>query len=516
MKQLKLLLICVLSTLLIICCSLLWPRFLYQEGINQFKLKNYTQAIDHFKRAEQAMPKSIENWFAQADLFRIYTNHGQALYQLAIKEWKEQGLSPAPFDILLKAKSYLDKADKIEPEHYINSYWLTRTYEGLEKAYAWLYPKKNNPYNADTFYQKALNLRPAGITVRYAYVRYLQYKGLKAKIPELVQYMMEIHPPSYRNLKKEDFYTDDLLPYIEQGLHQAIAKEILPRDALKALADIYATKNDFEKSISYYTDLLNHTPSSNSYYDHIHMGQLYLKNKQYEKGFDAFKKSLLLTENSNSTINRIYTVFKREKLFEKFLNFSVYLQENNLGNRNLDMLVARCWIDKGQPQLGKARLIQIIAAEPYAPAYYLLAQTAQKEKDWDQMEIASQKATRLDPDNPYYYYLLSQALNNQKKYAHAEEVATKTIQHSPKENSNFYNYRAWTRWSQKKYADAAEDWKKAFSINHKHSGFAYRIALAHEQEGLFKEGLAYIQKAIDLAPDKQNYKDLQKRLLSHK
>lgn len=516
MKLLKPLLICVLSVLLIICCSLFWPRFLYQEGITQLKSKHYNQASVYFERAEQAMPGLLGAWFTRADLFRIHTNHGQALYHLGVKDWKEQGLSITSFDLLVKAKSYLGQAEKIELNHYINAYWLTRTEENLEKAYAWLYPEKKNPYNAYPFYQKVLPLRPAGITVRYAYVKYLQYKGVKAKIPELVQYMMEIHPPSYRHLKKEAFYTDALLPYIEQGLHQALAKEILPRDALKALSDMYATKHDFKTSIAYYTKLIDHTPSSNSYYDHIHMGRLYLKNKQYEKGFDAFKQSLLLTKNSNSTTNRIYTVFKREKLFEEFLNFSVYLQENNLGNRNLDMCVARCWIDKGQPQLGKARLIRIIAAKPYAPAYYLLAQIAKKEKDWDQMEIASQKATRLDQENPYYYYLLSQALHNQKKHAHAEEVATKTIQHSPKENAGFYNYRAWIRWSRKKHTEAANDWKKAFSINPDHSGFPYRIALALEREGLFKEGLSFIQKAIALAPDNQKYKDLQKRLQTHK
>ena len=84
--------------------------------------------------------------------------------------------------------------------HYLNTFWQTRTEENLEKAYAWLHPKKNNPYNAMPYYQKALSLRPSGITIRYAYARYLnsgnlKSKNLKTEIPDLVRYMMEIHPP---------------------------------------------------------------------------------------------------------------------------------------------------------------------------------------------------------------------------------------------------------------------------------------------------------------------------------
>jgi tetratricopeptide (TPR) repeat protein len=176
------------------------------------------------------------------------------------------------------------------------------------------------------------------------------------------------------------------------------------------------------------------------------------------------------------------------------------------------MSVATCWIDMGYPQLAKARLIKINAAAPHAPAYYLLAQIAAREKNWDHMETAIQKATRLDQDNHHYYTLFSRALINQKKYLHAEEVATKAIQCAPKNNPWVFNDRARIRWHLKKYTPAAEDWKKAFAIKPDHSDFPFRVALAYEQKGQFKEALIYIKKAINLAPDNQPYKNLQKRL----
>jgi len=501
----------ILFSLLIVCISLFWPRFVYQEGITQLKLKNYQESIQYFEKAEKAMPPPfISKWFGQADFFRIYTNHGKALYHLGKKEWKENGISFTSFGIFARAKFLLDKADKIESRHYINSYWLTRAEQALEKSYAWLYPGKENPYNAYAFYQKVLPLRPAGITVRYSFARYLYYKKFNDQIPELVQYMMEIHPPSYHHLKKEPFFNEKLIPYIKKGLGAAIQKDILTRDALGALSNIYLVKNDFETSISYYQKLLDYKLSSNSPGNYIHLGSLYLKSRQFNKSYDIFKKILLKAENPN-IINTIYQRFKSEKLFLQFLNFYSLVQNHNLSNQDIEMAVARCWLDMGHPHFAKAKLIQINAAKPHAPAYYLLAQITGKEKNWSHMEMAAQKATRLDPDNAGYHYLFSQALNYQNKYAHAEEAADKAVYYAPK-NPWYLNHRALLRWRQKKYIQAAEDWKKAFDLKPDRSDFPYRIALVYEHKGQFEKALTYIDKALDLAPDNKTYQSLKKRL----
>jgi tetratricopeptide (TPR) repeat protein len=506
----KIVILLILFFLLIVCISLFWPRFVYEEGITQLKLKNYEQAIPYFEKAEKAMPEVISDFFGQADFFRIYTNYGKALYHFGIKNWKENGISFKSFDIFARAKYLLEKADKIESRHYINKYWLTRTEQALEKSYAWLYPGKSNPYNAYAFYQQVLPLRPSGITARYSFARYLYYKKLNKQIPELVQYMMEIHPPSYRHLRKEPFYNEELISYIERGLNSAIKKDILTRDALEALSTIYLIKNDFEKAISYYQELLDYKPSSNSSDNHIHLGSLYLKSLQFKKSYKIFENVILKSDNPN-IINSIYSRFKSEKLFLQFLNFYSLIQNHNLSNQVIEMVVARCWLDMEYPQFAKARLIQINAAKPHAPAYYLLAQIAQKEKKWSQMERAVQKATRLDQDNAGYHYLFSQALNYQNKYTHAEEAAAKAIYYAPK-NPGFFNHRAWLRWRQGKYIPAAEDWKTAFTFKSDHSDFPYRIALVYEREGFFKKASIYIEKALALAPDNKNYQNLKKRL----
>jgi tetratricopeptide (TPR) repeat protein len=505
-----------LSALLIITISLLHPRALYQKAMTNLALKNYPLAATLFKQSEQSMPGFIIPWFTQADQFRIYTNQGQTLYHLALSLWKKNGLTMKSFDTLSQARSCLVKAAKIQPSLYINTYFLARTEQSLEKSYSWLHPSSpKNPYNADPYFKKAMSLRPSGITVRYAYVKYLQSKGLSFKSLELVQSITRIHPPSYWHLKKESFFNNNLLLSLEKGLNSALKENTLPRDALKALSDIYLVKNNLQKAISYYKQSLDLEPDLITASAFVYMGSLYLKNQQYEKSFASFKKGFQI---SPSSINRIYGIFKRQNHLEKYLKFTLFLQENNLGSSNfntsLDMTIARCWTDMGFFQLAKARLIKINSTKPHAPACYRLANIAAREKNWDQMEIFAHQATTLDKDNQTYYTLLSMALVKQKKYTHAEEVATKAIGLAP-ENPYVFNHRARIRWQLKKYALAASDWKKAFTLKPGQSDFPFRIALACEQQGLFKQALTYAQQACTLAPDNKIYKKLQNRLKPH-
>jgi len=485
----------------------------------QQALNNHTQAAALFKKAENAMPGRISTWFARADLFRIYTNYGQTLYHIAIADWKQKGLTMATFDILSASRSYLAQAATIEPENYINTYWQTQTEQSLEKAFPWLHPSSpKNPYKADPLYMKAMSLRPAGSTVQYAHVKYLASKGFADRMRERAQTLMAIHPPSYWLLKKELIFKDTILACIEQGLNTALENNTLPQDALKALSDICLSKKNIEKAISYYIQALDLEPSAPSSGSYIHLGSLYLKAGQYEKSFDCFKKGLQTAENTTA-INHIYTRFKQENHLSEFLKFSLFLRESgrtpSKSDVSIDMSVATCWMDMGCPELAKARLIRINADNPHAPALYQLAKMAAREKDWDQMETFAQRATLLDQDNLDYYALLAQALVNQKKYTHAEEVATKAITLAPGSNPWVFHTRANIRWHLKQYTRAASDWQKAFAIKPDHSDFPYRIALAQEQEGHFDKALIFAQKALALDPDNKPCKTLVTRLKTH-
>lgn len=494
---------------------MLWPRFLYQEGITQLKLKNYDQAVHYFNRAEKKVPGMLSKSFARADMFRIYTHYGRALYHSGIRDWKDNGPSKNTYTILRRGKSYLIKADAISPVHYLNSYWLTRSEEALERLHRWLFRKIENPYDAYSFYQKTLPLRPAGSTVRYAYIRYLNDTKRYAELPAAVQNLMEIHPPSYFHLLKEPFFSETLHPHIIDGLLNAFNNDVLPRTAAKALSDIHMTANDYGEGITYYKLYLKQDVSLNSSWDYIRLGTFYLKYNQPKESFNWFKESLLAGENNRHLLNRIYGIFKKEDRLPDFPELIASIEKDGIQVPDAGMILARCRMAMGQYDQAKEIVTQIISEKPTAAAHHLLATIAGKEKNWDRMELSAHKASRLDRKNSHYYHTLAQSLFYQKKYTRAEEAITSAIQYAPRENPWYYNLRANALWAREEYPQAVADWEKAFSLKPDRADFPYRIALGLEKQAQFDKALAYLRKAMALAPDNATYKAFEKRLESY-
>ena len=512
----RILIIGILLGLLLICLGLFWPRFLYQEGVKQLQLKNYDKAVYYLDRAEKKVPKFLAETYARADMYRIYTHYGRALYHKGIQDWKDNGPSIKTYTLLRKAKINLSKADAVSPITYRNSYWLTLTEEALEKLHGGLFPKLKNPYDADAFYRKTLSLRPAGSSIRYAYVRYLDFKDRRDEIPAVMENLLAIYPPAYYPLRKEPFYSKDLSVHAAAGLKKALENDVMPGEAAKALSNLYEQRQELSQAVSYYRAYLGQQPSGNSPYDYIHLGRLFLKQGEEDQGLEAFERSIGLADNIPGVLNRLYRTLKAENRQEQFFPFLSRLSEKGIPLTGADMTLARIHVDMKQYDQARQILNRMTAAKPDPAAHALLAEIARRLKDWDQMELSAQQAVRLDPDNARYYYTLARSLYYQKKVERAEEEISSAIDFALKENPWYYRFRAGIRWARGKTALAVSDWEKAFELKPDRSDFAYRIALGCEKLAEFDKALTYIGKALSLAPDNKKYLALHKRLESYK
>jgi len=417
------------------------PRFLLQQGIRQLNTGSPARAAAFFDHARAAMPGFLSRtWVTAEDRFRLDTYHGRAVYETAKADWQRDGLTPEVHARLLDSRKRLERAAAAEPGYYLTAYWLARTGHALERSHAWLFPETPNPFDADSLYLRASALRPAGITVRQAHALYLYETGRAERIPALVNNMTAIYPPAYESLKKETWFTPDLLPHMARGLEIAVQNRVRPRDALVRLSRLYQDQDRPAAAIDAFEAYLAHDPGANTAGDFFHLGTLCLRDGRFEKSRDAFVQSLSAAGDREAMLNRIYRHFRSLSQHTRFLSFMTHLEDTALAVPGQDMALARCYLDMDQLFLAKQTLTRIMDARPTGEAASLLAVIAAKEKDWDAMEVLSHQATRLDPYNAGYHFLFARALNYRKKYANAEKAITRAIELDP-ENAGYQKFR---------------------------------------------------------------------------
>nr|WP_319491750.1 tetratricopeptide repeat protein [uncultured Desulfobacter sp.] len=325
--------------------------------------------------------------------------------------------------------------------------------------------------------------------------------------------MTETFPSLYGKLKTEYFWSESLVSEAEAGLKGALVNDISTREAHQALADIYSQNGENDQAVSQYLKSLDIRSFTNTWRDYICMGRLQYLAGNINESDAWFLKGLQSTIDFKSTLNSLYYFFKHEEQLSEFIRFATGVEHELLNFPEIDLAIARAWMDQENYPLAKARLLQLTEKSPNAEAYYLLAKTAQQEQNWDRMELMAQKSTVLDKDNSSYFFLFSIALHRQKKYSQAEDAATKALEKSKEENPWLFNLRAWVRWAQKKYELAAQDWKRAFDLESDNSGFAYRISLCYERVARFEEAQTYVTKALDLSPENPSYQKLKQHLI---
>ena len=473
----------------------------YHQAKNLLLKGYYGLAVNHLKEAAHYQPGD----------YKIQRELGNTCYKLAELKTDAEGASL----LTRKAKDYYLKSFQLNPLDAETAYGLARGEARLERIYQYFHPeKKDNPYQPLPWFKQAISLNPNGVLNHYVMARYLYRHDKEEELLSVVCAMARIYPSVYWYLKKEPFWGPPVKEAFKTGLQQAIEKNTSNRDAHKVMSYLLAGEEDWSGAILHYSQALKYRANQNNTGDYIHLGRLYLNNGQFEKAEASFFKGLDISRTKEKDLERLYHIYKKDNYTEKLYQFYRQVSHRFTLSSRMNILMARSLIDLKRYYQAQQVLIDLNQNEPTAEAYYWLARIAKAEEDWDNMELAIQKATVLDPTNSEYHLLFSRVLKRLRKLDRAEREVGLAIKHQIDSSPWLFSHRAWIRWDRKNYSGALQDWRSAIKLKPNRASFYAHAAETCRKLGDLTLAINYYQKAVELDPENKKYQKRYRELIA--
>jgi tetratricopeptide (TPR) repeat protein len=187
-----------------------------------------------------------------------------------------------------------------------------------------------------------------------------------------------------------------------QLLESALSKDSLNEDALRSIAQVYMSRNDFPQAIIYYEKLYN-----NAAYGQIYgktLSLLYYYNKQYDKAENLLKKML----------------------------------EYDLDDHELHYYLGLAFAAAKKTDLARIEMEKVLSLKPdFYDAWKELCLIPIREKDYEAAEELAVRFTRTSSDNPVAWQLHGMVMNLKKEYKKAIQSYHNSIS---KDSTNVYSW----------------------------------------------------------------------------
>ena len=453
---------------------------------------HYGLATAHLKKANEAQAR---DWEVLRQLGDVYS-------QLAER-------SSAPGEAIRYSRNakdaYLQAAAR-NPQEVEIAFRLAEAEARLEDLHKNVRPADSDvPYDARPYFEKTLQLRPYGIFYQYAFAQYLYRHDQKDEFLEAVRKLSKIYPATYDDFKSGPVWSPAVKDAVKLGLEDAIREHISPRIAHRTLATLLADDANWNGAIEHYRTSLLHREFDNRFGDYLHLGRLYLKSGQPEAAEAIFFRALDMSDDKERDLQAFYPVYKQEGYLDELYAFYQEVAGRLALSPRIDLLMARTLMDAKRFTLAQRILNELIDQDPSAEAYYWLARVAEKEEDWNGMELAIQKATVLDPGNRHYRQIFFGLLKRLGRTEAVENEIDRTIRTSEDPSPNLFTERARIRWKREDYRGALEDWRTAIQLSPPSASLYAQAAEACIQLGKWSEALDYYQRAVRLEPENHRY-----------
>jgi len=460
----------------------------YEIARKHFQNASFEAAIEYLEKAAQNQSNDDE---IQRELGKAYRALGDTQSTLTA------------YDTYKKAAAAFSMAVRLNTLDAESVYGLAGETAKLERLNAYLNPDEGvEPYGAMPFFQEAIRLRPNGILYHYAYAHYLDRAGKTLMFLAAIENLARIYPLSYHHLKKENFWSNEVREAVKIGTVMAVGEGTDPRNVHRVLSSILAEEKDWNGAITHFKKALSNRSAGNTPENLIHLGRLQLSGGQLHEAESSFTSALLKSPTRQKDLEDVYRRYRQRGLYEAFTGLFHRVDRHlDLSTRE-EILMARLLFDQQRYIEAQKVLKKMIDRKASPEAFYWLARTAEMVQNWDEMELAIQKATVLDPDSSQYHLIFSQVLKRLKKLERSEREAGLAIEHAPSPSHGLFSHRAAIRLARNNLAGAIKDWEKTLGLLPKSSATHAQIAEANARLGKYDQALDHYRKAIDL--DKKN------------
>ena len=453
-------------------------------------------------------------WYVPAtDSQRLFIAIGQNYLAEASATLETTGV----FTALKNAETFFRAALRLQPLDVEAQTGLARTVAALQRGFAWFAPGQDNPYQAVPEFEKLLRLRPNGIEAHMLFIHYLNATGQDDKrLLELAGDLAAIDPQSASDLKRDlgmrRDWRDRLEPALAKGLRIAVAENNQSAAAYRNLSQLAESHGDMAMAIDHLSravalGLADSGDKSALVWDYCRLANLYLRQNDMVAGqepeqeaSEAAMKALRLSANRNQTLRDLWWIYQEAHRFRSFLSLLTQAEASIQLPDSRRILQAACLTELGNTAAAQSALLLVKNPDYQAEALRSFANLAQRDKNWDAMELAAQRATVINPKNSDNFYLFAQALRPQKKYRQAAEAMDKAIAVATKQNPWMYSFRAWNRWDDNNLEGARADWLKATQLLPDNAYFYRWLSMTYEKEGAKTQAISALKKAVALAP----------------
>ncbi|HHT7236561.1 MULTISPECIES: tetratricopeptide repeat protein [Bacillus] len=287
------------------------------------------------------------------------------------------------------------------------------------------------------------------------------------------------------------------------------AKEIMPEEPVITfgLAELYSSKGEEQKAITYYESLLAEHKVMGGVVIALRLAETLSAIGNWEEAISYYEAGLEEQKDIHSLFGYAFTLYQGEE-YQRAIGAWQELKELDPEYASLYMYLAKSYEKEGMLQESYETLHEGIKVDELAVPFYVeLANIAAKLGKVAEAEEVLQKALELDPGHLGAILKYTYILKGQEKYEELITVVEHAIDSGEQDTQLLWDL-AFAKKQLEMYSDALKHYESAYTSFKNHPDFLEEYGYFLLEEGMRKEAKEVFTQLIQLDPTQIHIEEL--------